>query len=130
MADDTEDIVLIGGVGLIGLVLYTNWDNIFGNNGGYNPPGNNPPPATGCIDSLWNYVWQIPGTTRMQVIKSCLTVTGIVGRTSAAPDGDYNFELKLDPAYSQYRSTAGSHGTNIWCEMICQKPLRNSSGAD
>jgi hypothetical protein len=94
------------------------------------PSKGGPSASGGCDPNLNKYMWQIPGTKRLQIISSCLTLTGKVGRTSSAPDGDYNFDLNLDPAYSKYRSTQGSHGSAVWCEVICQKPVRDSSAAE
>lgn len=122
---DEEDILLLATMGAAAVGIYVVIQNM---DGGYTPPKPTPQP-TGC-DPMTAYMWQIPGQQRLQLINSCLTLVGTVGRTSSAPDGDYNFDLKLDSAYSRYRSTAGSHGSNVWCEMICQKPVRDSSSAE
>lgn len=123
MAGEAIDVVFLG-VTVFGLYyLYTHPELL--NLGG----GNTHPPPGGC-DPMTAYMWQIPGTQRLQLVNPCLTLTGKVGRTSSAPDGDYNFDLQLDTSFYRYRSTQGSHGSNVWCEMICQKPVRDSSGAD
>ena len=87
--------------------------------------------AGSCDESLWNSVWQVPNKPRLIVVKKCTTITGKVGRTSEAPDGDFNFDLKPDSAYSSMASKgAQEHNGFIWCEVICQHAVRKSSEPD
>src|SRR5258705_8235456 len=50
--------------------------------------------ASGCDASLWNHVYN---PTRLNQLAPCISVTGVITESSADPDGDQHFLLKLDP---------------------------------
>ena len=54
-----------------------------------------------CNDLLWNH-----NAEEEQVLKSCVTISGVVVSRNAEDDGDENIQLKPDPQYV--------HLLNIW----------------
>jgi hypothetical protein len=76
--------------------------------------------AQQCDQSLWQHVYR--AQQRLQVIKPCITVTGIIDeiRTHEA-DGDFHILLHLDPQFSNLLVPANQreHG-DLVLEPVCQ----------
>ena len=51
---------------------------------------------------------------RLLVIASCKTVTGVIESIRHEPDGDYHFDLKLDPAYAKLINSGNVSGQHGW----------------
>jgi hypothetical protein len=76
----------------------------------------------GCDQSLWDHVYN---PSRLQVIDSCKTVTGIIDSIRTEADGDFHIRLKLDSQFSNLINSAnikGQHGDMV-VEPICINPV-------
>ena len=77
--------------------------------------------ASGCDASLWNHVYN---PKRLQQLAPCLTVTGVITESSADPDGDQHFLLRLDPGQDKLvnkRNRKKKDG-NLVLEIVCANP--------
>jgi hypothetical protein len=74
--------------------------------------------ASGCDASLWNHVYN---PTRLQQLAPCLTVTGVITESSADPDGDQHFLLRLDPGQDTLvnKRNRKKKGGDIVLEIVC-----------
>ena len=61
------------------------------------------PSSCGDPDSISSHVYN---AYRLNVIKSCITASGIVDRVLQEADGDYHVRLALDPQYSNLTNSA------------------------
>jgi hypothetical protein len=63
-------------------------------------------------------------SSRFKILKSCITVSGIVTLVHTPSDGDTVFALKLDDQYRNLVNQANYDDPNmdggIWVELICQ----------
>jgi hypothetical protein len=78
-------------------------------------------PASSCDTSLWSRVYN---PARLQKVKSCLTVNGVVTESSADDDGDQHFLLKLDPGQDQLLKKKNRTKKNgeLVAEIVCANP--------
>lgn len=77
--------------------------------------------ATGCDASLWNHVYN---PTRLQQLAPCVSVTGTIEESSADPDGDQHFLLKLDQGQDTLvnKRNDKKKGGDIVLEIVCANP--------
>ena len=78
-----------------------------------------------CDDSLWNH-----NSEDEQILKSCVTISGVVESRHAEADGDENIQLKPDPDYVHLLNIWNILGQvgNIAVEPICEHhPTRENS---
>jgi hypothetical protein len=91
------------------------------------PPAPPPPAAPACDPTLWNHVHD---PSRLQVIKSCQTVTGVVRKVhaNADGDGDENMLLDVDPPFKNLLNGGNmtSLGGYLQIECVCQSPIKPS----
>ena len=75
-----------------------------------------------CDQSLWNHVYN---PSRLQVVESCKTISGIIESKRAEADGDYHIRLKLDPQFSDLINSANVNGQygDLVLEPICVNPV-------
>lgn len=75
--------------------------------------------APACDQTLWNHVYD---PTRLHVVDSCRTVTGIVVAQHTSGDGDVNSELALDPGFADLLNDGNMTKLNghLQVEEICQ----------
>ncbi len=82
------------------------------------------PTASVCTDpaSISSHVYN-PG--RLQLVKSCITVSGIADIIRDEADGDYHLILHLDPDYANLTNAENDqyqHG-DLVVEIICVLPI-------
>jgi hypothetical protein len=85
--------------------------------------------ATRCDQSLWQYVYN-PG--RLQVLDSCISVTGTVEEVRKEADGDVHILFRLDQQFESLlneKNISGQHGDLI-LEPICQGKVRQADAAE
>jgi len=85
--------------------------------------------ATQCDQSLWQYVYN-PG--RLQVLDSCISVTGTVEEVRKEADGDVHILFRLDQQFESLlneKNISGQHGDLI-LEPICQGKVRQADAAE
>ncbi len=77
--------------------------------------------ASGCDASLWNHVYN---PTRLQQLTPCVSVTGVIDESSADPDGDQHFLLKLDPGQGKLvnKRNGKKKGGDLVLEIVCANP--------
>jgi len=75
-----------------------------------------------CDQSLWNHVYN---PTRLQIVESCKTVSGVIDSIRVEQDGDYHVRLKLDPQYANMINSANIGGQfgDLVVEPICENPV-------
>ena len=47
-----------------------------------------------CNDSLWNHVYN---ASRLEIVDTCITLTGVIDSIRSERDGDLHIRLRLDP---------------------------------
>jgi hypothetical protein len=74
--------------------------------------------AAGCDESLWKYVYS---PQRLRRVRSCVTVSGSVVKTSHEADGDVHIRLRLDSRYRHLlnRFNRTEQDGNMVVELIC-----------
>ncbi len=79
--------------------------------------------ATSCDAALWNHVYD---PTRLQIVKQCMTVSGVVEETTADDDGDQHFLLKLDPGQEGLVNKRNNKKKNgdLVVEIVCANPVK------
>jgi len=77
--------------------------------------------ASGCDASLWNHVYN---PKRLNQLAPCISVTGVITESSADPDGDQHFLLKLDPGQEKLANKRNrkKKGGDIVLEIVCANP--------
>ena len=77
--------------------------------------------ASGCDASLWNHVYN---PKRLQQLAPCISVTGVITESSADPDGDQHFLLRLDPGQDKLvnKRNRKKKGGDIVLEIVCANP--------
>ncbi len=86
------------------------------------PAFSNTTTSQACDQSLWNHVYN---PSRLQVITSCLTVTGTVDEIRHEADGDLHILLKLDVGQEGLLNNgniANQHG-DLVLEPVCVDPV-------
>jgi hypothetical protein len=79
------------------------------------------PAASGCDASLWNHVYS---PKRLQQLSPCMSVTGVITESSADPDGDQHFLLRLDPGQDKLVNKRNNKkkGGDLVLEIVCANP--------
>jgi hypothetical protein len=79
------------------------------------------PAASGCDASLWNHVYN---PKRLQQLAACTSVTGVITESSADPDGDQHFLLRLDPGQDKLVNKRNNKkkGGDLVLEIVCANP--------
>jgi len=74
--------------------------------------------AQKCDASLWQHVYH---PERLQVLKKCVVVTGVIVHSKEEKDGDRHIQLKLDPQFSDMLNARNkaAQGGNLVIEPIC-----------
>lgn len=88
---------------------------------------NTPPPSdhsSQCSDpdSIWSHVYN---SYRLDVVKSCITASGVVDNVIQEADGDYHVRLALDSQYINLTNSANQYGDLI-VEIICALHITQS----
>ncbi len=87
------------------------------------PPGSN---NSQCSDpdSISSHVYN---PYRLQIIKSCITASGVVDNVLQEADGDYHVRLALDSQYSNLTNAGNQHQYgDLVVEIICALPIPQS----
>ena len=73
-------------------------------------------------DSISSHVYN---SYRLNVIRSCITASGIVDNVLQEADGDYHVRLSLDPQYSNLTNSANDQYQyyDLVVEIICALPV-------
>ena len=88
------------------------------------PPGSDRNPQCSDPDSISSHVYN---PYRLQVIKSCITVSGVVDNVIQEADGDYHLRLALDSQYSNLTNAGNQHQYgDLVVEIICALPITQS----
>ena len=75
-------------------------------------------------DSILSHVYN---PYRLQIIKSCITASGVVDNILQEADGDYHLRLALDSQYSNLTNAGNQHQYNdLVVEIICALPITQS----
>jgi len=84
---------------------------------GYSAPPPQPAQCNG-INFLWQHVYN---PQRLEVKKSCVTVTGVIVGRKPEPDGDLHIRLKLDSQFEGMLNDGNktNQGGNLVVEPIC-----------
>lgn len=85
--------------------------------------GQQPRLSASCDASLWTHVYN---PSRLQVVNSCVAVTGVIEESSADDDGDQHFLLKLDPGQDGLlkKKNLKKKGGNLVVEIVCANRVR------
>lgn len=75
-----------------------------------------------CDPTLWSHVYN---PSRLQVVSSCVEVTGSVVLVRKEADGDAHIQLALDPQFANMTNGANDNaqGGNLILEPICVFPV-------
>jgi hypothetical protein len=87
------------------------------------PPGSNNTSQCSDPDSISSHIYN---PQRLDMIKSCITASGVVDDVRQEADGDYHIILAPDPAYSNLTNSGNQqHVTNgdLVVEIICALPV-------
>jgi hypothetical protein len=79
--------------------------------------------AQPCDPTLWMHVYN---PSRLQVIKDCISVTGVIESKRAETDGDYHIRVKLDEPYQSVMINNASlkyQGGDLVVEPVCAHPV-------
>jgi hypothetical protein len=75
-------------------------------------------------DSISSHVYN---PYRLQIIKSCITASGIVDNVLQEADGDYHVRLRLDSQYSNLTNAGNQHQYgDLVVEIICALRITQS----
>ena len=79
-------------------------------------------------DSISSHVYN---PYRLQIIKSCITASGVVDNILQEADGDYHLRLALDSQYSNLTNNANDQYQNydLVVEIICALPVTQPGAA-
>jgi hypothetical protein len=74
--------------------------------------------AVECDTTLWNHVWN---PDRLEIISSCVTVTGRITESHKESDGDLHLLLKPDGAFNNIINAVNTKEKNgcLVIEVIC-----------
>ena len=78
-------------------------------------------------DSISSHVYN---SYRLNVIKSCVTASGLVENVFEEADGDYHLRVALDSQYSNLTNSANDQYQygDLVVEIICALPITQSDG--
>jgi len=82
-----------------------------------------------CNQGLWQYVYN-PG--RLQILDSCISVTGAVEEVRKEPDGDVHIRFRLDQQFASLlneKNISRQQG-DLVLEPICQGKVRQPDAAE
>jgi hypothetical protein len=84
--------------------------------------------AESCDPTLWDHVYH---QARLNTIKTCITVTGIIDHNKSEPDGDHHIRVHLDPQYSDLVNSANENlqAGDLVVEPICDHEPAGSTAA-
>src|SRR3989475_9736126 len=87
-----------------------------------NPPSCTSPVQCTDPDGINSHVYH---PSRLTLVKSCITASGIVDRVLTENDGDLHVRLRLDPAYSNLTNNANNQYQygDLVVEIICVGPV-------
>jgi hypothetical protein len=75
-------------------------------------------------DSISSHVYN---PYRLNIIRSCITASGIVDNVLQEADGDYHIRLALDSQYSNLTNAGNQHQYgDLVVEIICALPITQS----
>jgi hypothetical protein len=79
--------------------------------------------AQTCDASLWKRVYN---PTRLTKVNACITATGTITESSADPDGDQHFLLKLDKGQKALlnKRNKKKKDESLVVEIVCANPVR------
>src|SRR2546427_8167663 len=91
-------------------------------NGAANPPSCDSSVQCTDPDGINSHVYH---PSRLTLVKSCITASGIVDRVLTENDGDLHVRLRLDPAYSNLTNNANNQYQygDLVVEIICVGPV-------
>ena len=65
---------------------------------------------------------------RLNILASCITVTGYIDEALPEPDGDFNIRFKVDPDYENLLNSVNNlptsqhgHGGHVVVEPVCER---------
>jgi hypothetical protein len=76
-----------------------------------------------CDPSMWSHVYN---PARLQKVKTCMTVSGVVDESTADEDGDQHFLLKLDAGQDQLLKKKNRKKKNgdLVVEIVCANHVK------
>jgi hypothetical protein len=79
-----------------------------------------------CDESLWDHVYN---PSRLQVVDSCITITGTIDSIRAEKDGDLHIRLSVDSQYSHLINQANKDNQfgDLVLEPICVREVTQAS---
>jgi len=79
-----------------------------------------------CDESLWNHVYN---PSRLQIVDSCITITGTIDSIRAEKDGDLHIRLAVDSQYSHLINQANKDNQfgGLVLEPICVREVTQAS---
>ena len=85
--------------------------------------------TSGCDPNLWKYVYN---PTRLQVLKKCKTVTGVIEESNTDDDGDQHMLLKLDAGQEKLLVLKNMKKKNGWLviEAVCMNKINKAKVGD
>ncbi|HZY93965.1 MAG TPA: hypothetical protein VFE98_03780 [Candidatus Bathyarchaeia archaeon] len=74
--------------------------------------------ASSCSDpnSISDHIYN---PSRLEIVRACVTVAGLVDTVIPERDGDYHIWLNLDAAYHDLNNDPSIHGGDLVVEIIC-----------
>src|SRR5436189_5287609 len=91
----------------------------------HNGPSGSDHPQCSDPDSISSHVYN---PYRLQIIKSCITASGVVDNVLQEADGDYHIRLALDSQYSNLTNSANDQYQygDLVVEIVCALPITQS----
>jgi len=79
-----------------------------------------------CDESLWDHVYN---PNRLQIVDSCITITGAIDSIRAENDGDLHIRLSVDSQYSHLINQANKDNQfgDLALEPICVRKVTQAS---
>jgi hypothetical protein len=79
-----------------------------------------------CDESLWDHVYN---PSRLQIVDSCITITGTIDSIRAEKDGDLHIRLSVDSQYSHLINQANKDNQfgDLVLEPICVREVTQAS---
>jgi hypothetical protein len=81
-----------------------------------------------CDASLWDHVYH---PARLQILKSCTSVTGVIDHIKTEPDGDLHIRVHLDPQFSSLTNSVNDQlqAGDLVIEPVCDHEPTKSAAA-
>jgi|SRR5712692_6461017 len=78
--------------------------------------------ATGCDNSLWQHVYH---PARLQVVETCIEVTGTIHHLKGEADGDDHIQVKLDPPFDKLLNARNIsiQASCLVVEPVCERAV-------